>query len=69
MPPLVIDKEKWKPCLDYLKFFVKWLLIAVVVGGIVGALGAGFAHVLAWVNALRAAYPRANCLQQSVFSA
>ena len=58
MPELVIDKEKWKPCLDYLKFFVKWLLIAVVVGVIVGAIGAGFAHVLAWVNALRAAYPK-----------
>ena len=58
MPPLVIDKEKWKPCLDYLKFFVKWLLIAVVVGVIVGVIGAGFAHVLAWVNALRAAYPK-----------
>ena len=53
-----ISKEKLRPCMEYLKFFARWLLIASIVGLIVGAVGAGFAHVLAWVNAFRADHPK-----------
>ena len=58
MLPMGMNREKWKPCLEYLRFFLKWLLLAVCVGLIVGAIGAGFAHVLAWVNQVRAAHPK-----------
>ena len=51
-------QDKLKLCLDYLKYFAKWLIITVGVGLIVGVAGAAFAHVLAWVNALRAAQPK-----------
>ena len=52
------DREKLQPGLEYLKFFFKWLMIAAGVGLIVGVIGAGFAHVLAWVNAVRVANPK-----------
>lgn len=41
----------------HLLFFGKWLLLALVVGLGVGAVGAAFAHTLSWANAFRAAHP------------
>ena len=52
-----LDKKSIHPTLEYLIFFLKWLLITVGVGVIVGAAGAAFAHALVFVNKLRAAYP------------
>ncbi|MGN0983931.1 MAG: chloride channel protein, partial [Gemmiger sp.] len=37
--------------------FGKWVLLAVLVGGIVGPCGAAFALALSWANATRAALP------------
>ena len=45
---------------DYVRslpVLLKWLLIAGLVGVIVGAAASGFAHVLIYVNQLRAAWP------------
>ena len=36
---------------------VKWLVLGVAIGALVGAIGGLFGHTLIWVNAIRKAYP------------
>lgn len=52
-----MQRERYQELVGYLLFFGKWLVLSVLVGLVVGAIGAGFAHTLTWVNHLREAHP------------
>ncbi len=53
----VEEKEKWRSAwrvpLTVGRAFVKWVALALLVGIVVGAAGAGFHRTVAWVTALR----------------
>ena len=46
-----------KNWLDYFMMLLKWILLSIVIGGVIGIIAAGFSHAIVYVSALRESYP------------
>ncbi len=57
MSPKVNPKQHLRQLADHPLAFVRWLVFAVIIGLVAGAVSSAFYYAFAWVTALRTAHP------------